>query len=90
MEKSEKKPWWLILIIIVLMLPIFAFPTLLSLVPPDMEGARMIIWFYVIYVLGTGWLAWICWPERKLMTWIMLILLVLSHIAIWTLVLYRP
>lgn len=85
----QKRPFWLILVIIVLSLPIFAFPTMLGMIKTGDEVARTMAWFYLIYIILTDYLAWICWPQRKAVTWILLALLVMSHFAMWGLALYE-
>lgn len=90
MPNLNRRPWWLLVIIIIAALPVFAFPTLLSLMNEVNSEIKIITWFYLYYVIGTAYLAWICWPERKYMTWILLVLLLMSHVAIWCLALYNP
>ena len=85
---NSSRPLWLLLIIIVFSLPIFAFPTMLGLISPGQEVEKTMAWLYIIYILLTDWLAWMCWPQRKAVTWILLALLLMSHAAMWGLILY--
>lgn len=75
-----KTPRLLLWIVILLMMPILALPILLSRTP---EGFKLFLWLYPIYVLTTGYLAYQCYASRREMTYILLILLVFSHIAMW-------
>ena len=69
------------------MLPAIAFPSLLYLTATD-SAARTLAWFYPFYVLASGISAYICYPERREISWILLVLMILSHLAMWLLVLY--
>lgn len=73
------------ILIIVFMLPVLAFPTLLSLTPAG-SAARTFVWFYPVYVIAAGICARICYPERRDVMWILLVLMALSHAAMWALV----
>ncbi|MDE6240085.1 MAG: hypothetical protein K2M54_08910 [Muribaculaceae bacterium] len=81
-----KTPAWVTVVIIICMLPVLAFPTLLSMTGAD-TPARLFVWFYPFYVIASGVCAWICWPQRRDVMWILLALMVLSHLAMWMLVL---
>ncbi len=78
----QRMPLWMAAIIIACMLPLIAFPTLLGVTPPD-SSARTFAWLYPFYVIASGVCAWICWPERKEISWILIILMLLSHAAMW-------
>lgn len=78
-------PRWFTVLIIVLLLPLGQFPYLLSLCPAESQ-ARVFLWLYPFYALMSGYMAYICYPERRPIAWILLGLLVLSHISLWLLV----
>jgi hypothetical protein len=67
------------------MLPVLAFPYILSNTQPDSE-LRLLTWFYPLYVIVSGLCAYICYPERTEITVILLLLMVLSHVALLFLV----
>lgn len=77
-------PLWIKIIIILAMLPLLAYPSLLSTSGADHQ-ARVFIYLYPAYVIASGICAWICWPTRPEVSWILLFLMVLTHIAIWML-----
>lgn len=81
-----KAPWWMVVVIIVLMLPVFQMPELLATCPPGMDGTRTLIWCYPFYVLLTGWLSYASYPTRPSISWILLFLMVISHICMYLLV----
>lgn len=87
MNPDAKTPWWMIVLIIIAMLPGFSFPKLLSSTEADTQ-ARLFVWLYPAYLLLAGWLAYICYPRRHDITWMILILMLLTHTALWTLILY--
>lgn len=82
----RRAPLWVDIVIILCMLPVFSLPSLLSACPAGNDMARTLLWCYPVYVAAAGWLAWICWDERPYMTWILLVLMVLSHASAWALV----
>lgn len=43
------------------------------------------LWVYLFYVPVAAYLSYLCYPERRALAWILLALMVLSHIAIWLL-----
>lgn len=83
--RQRHAPAWMTVLIIVCMLPVLAFPSLLAMSPAD-PGAGALIWLYPFYVIASGVCAWICYPARKEICWILLILMLLSHAAMWALV----
>lgn len=82
MSDESKTPRLLLWIVILLMSPALVLPVLLSRTP---EEFKLFLWFYPVYVLTTGYLAYQCYASRREMTYILLILLVLSHFAMWML-----
>lgn len=83
MYQGGKTPAWMTVLIVVLMLPVFSLPALLSAIPPDDSGMKTIVWCYPFYVIFSGWLAWQCYPQRREVSWILLVLMVMSHAAMW-------
>lgn len=78
-------PAWMKALIVVLSLPVLAFPMLLA--GDASEGLpRLLVWLYPAYVLGSAVCAWICYGRRPEVTWILLGLMVLSHVSIFYLV----
>ena len=84
-SSRRRPPVWMIIVIIVAMLPVLSFPALLA---KTFSGSpeRTFVWLYPIYVIASGVCAWICWPERKDVCWILIALMLMSHAAIWLLV----
>lgn len=80
-----RTPRWFLAVVIILLLPLFQFPYLLSICPQE-SPARTFLWIYPFYALLSGYLAYVCYPTRRAMAWILLAILLLSHISLWLLV----
>ncbi len=85
-RRNSLMPKLLKALIIIMLLPIFQLPALLSALPADDAAMRTIVWCYPFYLMLSAWLAWICRERRPEMTWILLLLMLLSDIAVWALV----
>ncbi len=85
---ESRPPLWVIAIIVICMLPVLAFPTLLAETATD-TPARIFAWFYPFYVIVSGICAYICWPRRPEVTWVLLVIMLLTHAAMWMLVRYN-
>ncbi len=82
---SKKMPLWLKICIIADCLPIIAIPALLAACP-DVTEAITLIKLYPIAIIGGGIIAWLSWKERAEITWILLAIMLLTHLAMWILV----
>ncbi|MDE5838290.1 MAG: hypothetical protein K2H39_04490 [Paramuribaculum sp.] len=47
---------------------------------------RTLVWIYPFYVVVAAYLAYLCYPARRIITWILLALMVLTHVCVWLLV----
>lgn len=88
-RRQSRVPALIIALIIAAMLPVVMFPCWLDRCPADSAGLRTLLWCYPPYVLLTGVLAWMCWPERPYITWILIVILLLTHAAAWAMVTFR-
>ncbi len=86
-QNYRRVPWWMLAIIIICALPVLAFPTMLSWSGTAISDHRVMLWMYPFYVLLASFLAWKCYGERTALTWILLALILLTHAAMWQLVL---
>lgn len=74
------------ILIILAALPVVSIPALIS-VAPDREDVKMFICIYPIYVILSTVCEWLCLTrKRQEITWILLILMLLTHVAMWVLV----
>lgn len=85
MPQLPSTPRWMVAVILIVMLPVFQFPMLLAVVP-DVGIIKTLLLTYPFYCLIAAYLAWQCYPRRKALAWILLALMVMSHMAIWLLV----
>ncbi len=82
---DRRVPWWMYLTIILCMLPGLCYPLAVSLLDNSNPIVRGLTWLYPAYVLLSGFLAWQCYGRRTLLTWIVLVLLLLSHAGFYIL-----
>lgn len=66
-------------VIVACMLPGLSFPWAATLIQTANPIVKGLTWLYPAYVLISGFLAWQCYGRRTVMTWIVLVLLLLSH-----------
>lgn len=85
MKQSKRVPGWMTVIIIIVALPVLALPVMLSLSGELAEGNKLYVWLYPAYVLATAILAYQCYGRRTEMTWILIVLMLLTHAAMWVL-----
>lgn len=86
MEKNRKRvPAWMLAVIIIVALPVLAFPVMLSQSASIDGGEKYFLWLYPAYVVAASLLAWQCYGRRTEMTWIILVLVALTHAAMWLL-----
>lgn len=79
-KKYLRTPLWMTALIVIVALPVFSFPVYLQICPSDVKA---LVWVYPVYVLAGAWLAWLCYPQRRALSWILVALMALSHAAVW-------
>ena len=80
-----RTPLWFKILVVLMMVPLAIFPSYMASMPADGE-ARLLVWLYPAYVIATGICAWVSYPRRPDVAWILLVLLALSHAAMYVLV----
>lgn len=87
---TQRAPWWFAVIVVICMLPAISIFAWITNAPqlPNYETAKVLIWLYPIFVIASGIIAWVIYPQRKPLAWILLILMVLSHAAMYVLLNY--
>ena len=83
--RPSQVPVWYTVLVILFALPVFQTPLLLDSCPPHTD-ARTWVMIYPLYVIAAAWIAWQSYPERRTLAWIILALMLLTHAAIWYLV----
>lgn len=82
---TNPTPWWFKLVVVVCALPVLAFPFLLSDAPAG-GIARSLVILYPAYVIVSAICALICYGRRPEVSWILVVLMLLTHAAMWILV----
>lgn len=85
MSSYSRPPLWVTAVIIIAMLPIFQYPWLLSRLTDTDNTIRTLLWAYPIYVVLSGALAWVSYSTRPAVSWILIALMLLSHISMFLL-----
>ena len=80
-KRQRRVPFWMLALIILCMLPAAVYPVWLmhsqeTFIP---DSDRPFLWFYPIYTLVCGFLAWQQYGRRTYMTCILLILMLMTH-----------
>lgn len=81
--KQYSAPGWFITLAVVLLLPLFQMPLLIQDMNNAGEGGNFLLWMYPVYAVTSAGLACRCYDSRRALAWILLVLLVLSHVAMW-------
>lgn len=85
-NEKKKFPWWVKLLIIVSALPVMMLPAIIGKCGAmQYESAKMFFMFYPLYVIASTILAWISYRQRPEISLILIIILWLTHIAMWLL-----
>lgn len=79
-------PLWVKALIIAAALPALAFPRMLSSAPED-SNIELWMWMYPVYVVLSCVCEWKAWRRRPEVTWILIAVMLLTHAAMWTLIL---
>ncbi len=84
------KPWLLKTLIIVAALPVSAYPAMIAASASAGSETSGYVWLYPIYVVAASVCEWMCMRRRPEVTWILIVLVLLTHGAMWMLVLNPP
>lgn len=81
-------PWWYITLVIVLLAPLALVPQYIA----DINATQMVvkkpfIWYYMAYVPVACLLTYLCRRYgRNMVSWILVAIVALTHVAMWVLV----
>lgn len=79
LKPAPRVPWWMWAVIIAAMMPGLVFPWTISSLRDPSPLIKGLTWLYPLYVLLSGLLAWQCYGRRTAMSWIIIVLLALTH-----------
>ena len=81
---KQKIPLWVKVLIIITSLPVVMLPVIIShCSPARYEEIKLFLIFYPFYVLASAIMAWISYRSRPEITTILVLLMLLTHIAMW-------
>ena len=89
---TSPRPWWLALIVIILLLPAFAIPELLSMQSdaagnPFPDSVRVLTWLFPLVCVAYAILIWLCWPSRRFISWMLVVMSALTSASIFAVML---
>lgn len=80
----QKFPLWAKLMIIISAIPIITLPyTISQCNDVTYEFFKIFFFLYPIYVIISAIMSWICYKSRHEISIVLIILMLLTHIAIW-------
>lgn len=77
----QPRPWWVTLLCVCVALAGIAGPILVLATATD-SPLRPLMWAFPAYTAATAVCAWICWDQRKEVTWILIAVAVLATAAL--------
>lgn len=77
-----RRPWWFTLILVLLVLPSFGMPWLLVSAPTG-SLLMTLVKLYPLYLLGSAVCAWLSYPQRREVAWILVAMMALTTSALY-------
>lgn len=83
--RPRRAPWWFtVLLVLVAAGAAFMFPMAARVLDSAMWlGSDYMGWLYPAYVVAMAMLAWICYPQRRTIAWVLFGVLLLSAIGLF-------
>ena len=83
---KKKFPLWVKLVIVLSALPVAVLPIIVTdCSASQYEEIRLFIMIYPLYVVASAVMAWVCYRQRPEISIILVVLMILTHIAMWML-----
>lgn len=79
---TRRPPIWFTILIIVMLIPIIAWPFVIINQDPENTDNWWIINIFPIYALLSGYISYKCYLDRREISYIILAMLLLSYLAI--------
>lgn len=79
MNGAGRHPWWFTVLIVLAAAPMLLFPGMETAAEGQM-GTLM--WLFPVYMVIASVCAWVCYPDRRELAWILLALMALSDIGV--------
>ncbi len=77
-QPKSNVPWWFIVVLLVMALPIVGWPWVMSSMPENSENSTLVMCF-PIYALLSLYLAYRSFAQRQAIAWILLGVLLISY-----------
>lgn len=84
-------PWWIVLIMLILVFPAFSFPEMLSRLDMTSDAAqtlRTLVWLYPLVMIVYAICAWLTWSSRRTISVLLLVMMLLTDAAIISVTLF--
>ncbi len=80
----KRPPWWMTIVILVMLLPLFSWPMVIASLPAADDGNnwKMLIYIFPIYAILSAYYSYRCYMERRELSIILLALLLLAYLGI--------
>lgn len=80
----NRPPWWMTVVILVMLLPLFSWPMVIASLPEGDDGDnwKMLIYVFPIYAILSAYYAYRCYAERKELSIILLAVLLLAYLGV--------
>lgn len=83
---DRKIPLWVKLLIIISALPVVSLPMIINQCSAARyEEIKMFLMIYPLYVLASAVMAWISYRQRREVSLILIVVMLLTHAAMWML-----
>lgn len=73
-------PWWFIVVLLVMALPMIAWPWVMGAMPENNENGTLVMCF-PIYALLSLYLAYRSFSQRPTVAWVLLAVLLIAYVA---------
>ncbi len=81
-----RTPVWMTVLIILMVIPVVPFYILTGASDANTEEIRYLIKIFPAFVILSGVCAYLSYPGRRELAWILIVLLALSYLAMWYLI----
>lgn len=83
--RRPRAPWWFTALLVIVVLPTMMFIPQAAHIVAEAEwlGSSYVGWLYPVYVALSAILAWVCYPGRRTIAWILFTLIVLTDLGLF-------
>lgn len=79
----NRPPWWMTVVILVMLLPLFSWPMVIASLPEgESDNWKMLIYIFPIYAILSAYYAYRTFADRKELSIILLAVLFLSYLGV--------